>query len=195
MSGTGKQAQSTGEITRSQGSFAYGIPTAAGDVPITGSASYAAEIRATLNPGTTGAYWVTGSANLLFDFAGGTLSGSMIRKSSTASTEFPSTSASIISRRPSIRPAAPRFRAGSSSRDFQARTRFRRPFTGRSRGRADGNPASPRRGRSPRNDRRHLDRQKVLLSAHRRELGRRIPKGFQQTIIVVRRDAKLALEK
>ena len=66
-----------GDTIRSAGSFTYGIPTAAGDVPITGSASYGAEIRATMNPGTDSAYWVGGSANLLFDFAAGTLSGSM----------------------------------------------------------------------------------------------------------------------
>jgi len=55
--------------------FAYGIPTAQGDVPVTGSASYSAEIQAisTLVPD----FGVGGSVNLLFDFAGGKLSGSM----------------------------------------------------------------------------------------------------------------------
>ncbi len=67
----------SGDEARSQGSFTYGIPTAPGDVPITGSASYGAVIQATMNPGTNGAYWVGGSASLLFDFAAGTLSGSM----------------------------------------------------------------------------------------------------------------------
>ena len=66
-----------GDEVRSQGSFAYGIPTAPGDVPVTGSASYNAEIRATMNPGTDNSYWVGGSASLMFDFSGGTLTGSM----------------------------------------------------------------------------------------------------------------------
>lgn len=67
----------SGGTLHGQGAFAYGIPTAGGDVPVTGSASYAAQIRATMNPGTANTYWVTGSASLLFDFAGGTLTGSM----------------------------------------------------------------------------------------------------------------------
>jgi hypothetical protein len=65
----------TGDIVREEGIFAYGIPTQVGDVPITGSANYSAEVR-----GSTGADWllyVTGSANLSFDFAGGKLNGSM----------------------------------------------------------------------------------------------------------------------
>jgi hypothetical protein len=64
-----------GDILRADGIFAYGIPTQPGDVPITGSANYSAQIR-----GSIGADWmlyVTGTANLSFDFAGGKLSGSM----------------------------------------------------------------------------------------------------------------------
>lgn len=66
-----------GDITRSEGVFAYGIPTAPGDVPVIGSASYGAEIQATMNAGTDSAYWVGGSATLQFNFADGALSGSM----------------------------------------------------------------------------------------------------------------------
>jgi hypothetical protein len=59
----------------SEGIFAYGIPTAAGDVPTTGSANYTADIHASAS--TIPGFEVSGSAQLLFDFAGGTLSGSM----------------------------------------------------------------------------------------------------------------------
>ena len=57
------------------GYFAYGIPTAAGDVPITGSASYNAGIYASTNsiPG----YEIGGPVALQFNFGVGTLSGSM----------------------------------------------------------------------------------------------------------------------
>ena len=59
----------------SEGIFAYGIPTAAGDVPTTGSANYSADIHASAS--TIPGFEVSGSTQLLFDFAGGTLSGSM----------------------------------------------------------------------------------------------------------------------
>ncbi len=55
------------------GVFAYGIPTAAGDVPISGSATYNGEIRGV----TDYAYDVWGSVVLNFDFAAGTLAGEM----------------------------------------------------------------------------------------------------------------------
>lgn len=64
-----------GDVLRSEGIFAYGIPTSAGDVPVTGSASYAAEIRGSLGPFTD--LGVGGEATLLFDFANGKLSGFM----------------------------------------------------------------------------------------------------------------------
>lgn len=67
----------SGDILRSEGIFAYGIPTAAGDVPTIGSASYTAEIIGTLGPGTYPPNGVGGDVNLLFNFAGGTLTGSM----------------------------------------------------------------------------------------------------------------------
>jgi hypothetical protein len=59
--------------SKTLGYFAYGIPTAAGDVPVVGSAGYTGEIR-----GVTGeSYDVFGTINLLFDFGGGSLSGEM----------------------------------------------------------------------------------------------------------------------
>ena len=70
---TGQAAD--GQSLRSEGMFAYGIPTQPGDVPITGSASYGAEIHATL--GDVDYPTVSGEANLSFDFGAGTLSGSM----------------------------------------------------------------------------------------------------------------------
>lgn len=60
---------------RVEGIFAYGIPTAAGDVPVTGSATYSAEIRATY--GFQSYPSVGGDATLSFNFAAGTLSGFM----------------------------------------------------------------------------------------------------------------------
>ena len=65
------------DMVHSEGVFAYGIPTAAGDVPVTGTASYTADINASINAGTDSAFPVGGAVNLQFDFAGGTLSGFM----------------------------------------------------------------------------------------------------------------------
>lgn len=56
-----------------QGGFAYGIPTATGDVPTTGTANYTAEVDGTTASGDP----LGGDARLQFDFAAGTLSGSM----------------------------------------------------------------------------------------------------------------------
>ena len=67
----------SGDILHAEGIFAYGIPTAAGDVPTIGTAGYTAEIIGSLGPNTYPPNGVEGQANLLFDFAGGTLSGSM----------------------------------------------------------------------------------------------------------------------
>jgi hypothetical protein len=51
--------------------FAYGIPTAAGDVPVTGSASYTARIFG-------GSYYpLSGDAHLTFSFGAGSLTGFM----------------------------------------------------------------------------------------------------------------------
>lgn len=64
----------------SQGIFAYGIPTASGDVPVTGSASYNAKIWGNVTNGGNNVPYdlaLGGSVNLLFNFAGGTLTGSM----------------------------------------------------------------------------------------------------------------------
>jgi len=55
------------------GVFAYGIPTIAGDVPLSGSASYSGAVAgATVQHGLVG-----GSVSLAFDFGAGTLSGVM----------------------------------------------------------------------------------------------------------------------
>jgi hypothetical protein len=62
------------------GQFAFGLPTAVGDVPKTGSASYDAKVW---GQGSTPAlqggqyYEVTGTARLNFDFAAGALNGYM----------------------------------------------------------------------------------------------------------------------
>jgi len=66
-----------------QGVFAYGSLTAAGDMPLTGSASYAGEIRGLTDgmpPGGNGGVYplsVWGSVLLSFNFGAGTLSGQM----------------------------------------------------------------------------------------------------------------------
>lgn len=61
------------------GFFAYGIPTAAGDVPLSGSATYRANVigETSVLPGQFRQIAVSGSAELRFDFASGTLAGSM----------------------------------------------------------------------------------------------------------------------
>lgn len=66
-----------------QGVFAYGIPTATGDMPVTGSASYAGQIRGITSGELSGSnsigpiLSVFGSVFLSFDFGAGALSGSM----------------------------------------------------------------------------------------------------------------------
>ena len=72
---TGETAD--GRIIRSEGIFAYGIPTQPGDVPLSGSASYAAQIRASLGPGVGDFPFVGGDVRLMFDFGQGKLSGFM----------------------------------------------------------------------------------------------------------------------
>lgn len=62
--------------TFDEGIFAYGIPTAANSMPITGSANYAATVFAMESATGTG-YPVMGDAQLSFDFGAGTLGGSM----------------------------------------------------------------------------------------------------------------------
>lgn len=68
---------SSGETLRQEGYFAYGIPTAPGDVPVTGSANYAAQVLGSIGSGPL--YWipVSGNVDLSFDFGAGKLSGSM----------------------------------------------------------------------------------------------------------------------
>jgi hypothetical protein len=65
-----------GDATFSEGIFAYGIPTAASSIPITGSASYAATVFA-MDSALGTSFPVEGDAKLSFDFGAGTLSGSM----------------------------------------------------------------------------------------------------------------------
>jgi hypothetical protein len=60
------------------GLFAYGITTAANDVPRTGEASYSATVQGTTEEARLDFQtYVTGTAKLLFNFGAGTLSGSM----------------------------------------------------------------------------------------------------------------------
>jgi hypothetical protein len=56
------------------GYFAYGIPTPAGQVPTTGSASYEAKV---MGQTLTKEFYIDGTATLDFDFAAGKLSGFM----------------------------------------------------------------------------------------------------------------------
>jgi len=65
-----------GEVLRAEGIFAYGIPTAASEVPITGSANYAAQIQGNVSPGFDFPL-IIGPASLTFDFGAGKLSGWM----------------------------------------------------------------------------------------------------------------------
>ena len=64
-----------GGVLRAEGIFAYGIPTQAGDVPVTGTANYTAEVRGSIGP--TWMDWLSGTANLSFGFGAGNLSGSL----------------------------------------------------------------------------------------------------------------------
>ena len=76
--GTGGPLAASG----AQGKFVYGIPTAPGDVPLTGTATYNARVIGSTTEaysGSTDFYtdYIDGSARLVFDFAAGSLSGSM----------------------------------------------------------------------------------------------------------------------
>jgi hypothetical protein len=62
-----------GSTAGRHGVFAYGIPTAASDMPLTGAATYDGSVSGLTNTGT----FVGGSVFLSFDFGAGTLSGSM----------------------------------------------------------------------------------------------------------------------
>jgi hypothetical protein len=61
------------------GEFAYGLPTAPGDVPVVGTASYRAEVQgiAIFDSGTSAGATIGGTAELIFDFGAGTLAGYM----------------------------------------------------------------------------------------------------------------------
>jgi hypothetical protein len=67
--GTWLQPNSLGPL----GAFAYGIPTATGDVPVTGSANYGGEIRGVMDNGLE----VWGSIAFGFNFGAGALTGEM----------------------------------------------------------------------------------------------------------------------
>ncbi len=62
-----------GAFPINRGFFAYGIPTTAGDVPVSGAGTYTAAVRGMTEDGT----FVGGSVALAFDFGAGTLSGAM----------------------------------------------------------------------------------------------------------------------
>lgn len=62
---------------RNYGVFAYGIPTRVGDVPTTGAAKYLAPVNGYIVGGVADGFFVSGSAELNFDFAAGQLSGYM----------------------------------------------------------------------------------------------------------------------
>ena len=69
-------------VDRKQGWIAFGQATPAGAIPTTGTASYSAQVfgmsdNAKAADGTFRSYDVTGTASLAFDFAAGSLSGSM----------------------------------------------------------------------------------------------------------------------
>ena len=69
-----------GRPIQDNGVFAYGVPTAAGDVPKSGAATYAAELGGTATFRETGgetSQSIGGLAHFVFDFAQGKLSGSM----------------------------------------------------------------------------------------------------------------------
>jgi hypothetical protein len=58
---------------RSVGVFAFGIPTAASEIPVTGTGTYSATVQGD----STGGYGIGGEAQLTFDFGAGTLQGWM----------------------------------------------------------------------------------------------------------------------
>jgi hypothetical protein len=60
-----------GRISRAEGFLAYGIPTAAAGIPISGSATYSATVQG----GTPTGFFIGGAATLQFQFAAGILSG------------------------------------------------------------------------------------------------------------------------
>lgn len=62
-----------GAFTGDRGYFAYGIPTAAADMPVSGAATYSGAVRGMTDDDT----FVDGTVGLAFDFGSGTLSGAM----------------------------------------------------------------------------------------------------------------------
>ncbi|MEA1072979.1 hypothetical protein [Sphingomonas sp. LY160] len=72
--GSSPDPAEAGRDIRSEGVFAYGIPTLAGDVPTSGSGTYLALVEGRT---TSLGNFIGGDATLKFDFAQGTLSGEM----------------------------------------------------------------------------------------------------------------------
>lgn len=75
----GRTAGTTSSERRNYvGDFAYGLPTAAGDMPRSGTARYEAVVRGrTAVTGTRPPDFIGGTARLVFDFGTGSLTGSM----------------------------------------------------------------------------------------------------------------------
>ena len=71
----GRESTGTDTIVR-VGVFAYGIPTAPGDVPLVGTASYAGDVSGTPDP-NYGYSNLLGHVGMNFDFASGTLGGQL----------------------------------------------------------------------------------------------------------------------
>jgi hypothetical protein len=63
----------SGSLTVSQGHFVYGIPTRAGDVPLSGAATYSGSVRGFTDAGDQ----VYGTVGLTFDFGRGALDGKL----------------------------------------------------------------------------------------------------------------------
>ena len=74
---TGALGQVSGRNTFGEGNFAYGIPTKAGDIPLTGTGSYLALVVGSNGDGFNGSTPISGDVSLSFDFAAGTLAGTM----------------------------------------------------------------------------------------------------------------------
>jgi hypothetical protein len=75
---TGLAYTRSGYVTGSDNAFAFGLATPAGGVPVTGMATYTADLTGgAFTPEGTAVWGLYGSAKLNFDFAAGTLGGYM----------------------------------------------------------------------------------------------------------------------
>jgi len=118
------------------GAIAFGTLTAAGGVPVTGSATYSGTVMGSSDVIASDAFdglnraTVSGSVSLDFDFAAGTLGGAMTRSTMLRARRF--RSARSISRTPSSELGAPLIRGSSTPRppvttSFSASSRVRTP--------------------------------------------------------------------